>query len=210
MCVCVYACMFYATNTQQPVCFLSHTPSGFLPDRWAAQSHKDSNTRGSNYCSYCFRQIGFHHRRTPILYNTALAFVWDVSVRALAFTSGCVFLSPRQTLNRTGMPTWPFRKRRAAAWPSRCPPAKSGPCAALGGGTKQRRRAPASSWPLGTPTAVSQTLRPSGLQTGCNQPFACACTKADWRVCIHFKARSTLSGLAVYSAGCCLPCCHCL
>lgn len=204
MCVC----LFYTTNTHQAVCFLSDTPSGFLPDRWAAQSHKDGNTRGSNYCSYCLRQIGFHHRRIRILCNTASAFVWDVSIRALAFTSGCVFLSPRQTPNRTGMQTWPFRRRRAAAWPSRFPPAKSGPCAALGGGTKRRRRAPVSSWPLGTPTAVSPTVRPSGLQRGCNRPFACLCTETNRCVSIHLKARCSLSGLAVYSAGRCLPCCH--
>ena len=52
---------------------------------------------------------------------------------------------------------WPFQRRKAAAWPSRCPPAKSGPCGAPGGETRLRKSPLASSWPPETPTSILVT-----------------------------------------------------
>lgn len=70
----------------------------------------------------------------------------------------CFWLSC-QTPNRMATLMWPSPRRRAAAWPSRCPPARSGLWDAPEDATRPRKRPPASCWPLTTPASTRVSSR---------------------------------------------------
>lgn len=121
------------------------------------------------------------------------------------YVSVCVFVSPVRLQTKRGCKCGPFRGGGLQPDPAALPQREVVPAllSREGQGQEGGHLLPSDFW--GRP---HRSVPSTNLWGGCDLPFTCVCSVTDRCVSARLKARYGLSGLAVYSAGRCLSCCH--